>query len=97
MYMPLCRECYNEKNKQQKVANIILHSESQSTTFNDDNNSAENNDKLLDMENLRYINSSDYKINNLTPNMQNSLEHANNSNDFIQKKRVEKKKTGSDM
>ena len=76
---------------------MILHSESQSTTFNDDNNSAENNDKLLNMENLRHVNSSDYKINNLTPNMQNSLETPNNSNGIIHKKRVEKKKTGSDM
>ena len=33
MYMPLCRECYNEKTKQQNLAIQILHSErSQSTS-----------------------------------------------------------------
>ena len=44
MYMPLCRECYNEKSKQQNLASHILHSESlttesqsQSTAFNESN------------------------------------------------------------
>lgn len=39
IYMPLCRECYNEKSKQQILAKNILHSESRSgsTNLNDSN------------------------------------------------------------
>ena len=50
MYMPLCRECYNEKCKQKITTNIIF-SETQSTALNESNEDI--NTPLLDMESLR--------------------------------------------
>lgn len=64
-YMPLCRECYNEKTKQAKIASQILHSEdhSASTGLNDSGNDV---DLLLDMENLNMQNySAENKITNI--------------------------------
>lgn len=46
MYMPLCRECFNEKTKQQHMAKMILHSESKSVST-DDGMTPEN--QLIDM------------------------------------------------
>jgi thymidine kinase len=46
MYMPLCRECFNEKTKQQNMAKMILHSESKSVST-DDGMTPEN--QLIDM------------------------------------------------
>lgn len=51
-YMPLCRECYNEKSKQQSITAQILHSENQSisTGLNDSGNDGRSGEVLLDME-----------------------------------------------
>ena len=46
MYMPLCRECYNEKAEQQSMAKQILHSESVGSGTPDDGMSPDN---LLDL------------------------------------------------
>lgn len=60
--MPLCRQCYNEKIKQQKLATHIIHSEDQSisTGLNDSGKSdkSENDDLIMDMEHLSMQNSS---------------------------------------
>ena len=50
--MPLCRECYNEKSKQQSITAQILHSENQSisTGLNDSGNDGRSGEVLLDME-----------------------------------------------
>lgn len=61
IYMPLCRECYNEKSKQQILAKNIIHSEcrSGSTNLNDSNegsidgsNSTPSIYKTLDMKQM---------------------------------------------
>lgn len=72
MYMPLCRECFNEKTKQQNLAMQILHSESQSTTFNESSEDA--TEQLLDMEQLRLDNSANNsEVKNCSPaNLRNT-------------------------
>ena len=62
IYMPLCRECYNEKSKQQILAKNILHSESRSgsTNLNDSSegsleslkNSTPSTNKTLDLKQM---------------------------------------------
>lgn len=59
MYMPVCRDCYNEKMKQLKD-HMVLASESEGTTqFNESNGSAEvTGERLLDMDKLNLTNQS---------------------------------------
>ena len=65
IYMPLCRECYNEKSKQQILAKHILHSESRSgsTNLNDSNedncsnSTPSTNNNILDLNQMNLSNS----------------------------------------
>ena len=75
MYMPLCRECYQEKTKQQNLAIQILHSESQSTNMNDNSSDGiVTGDYLLNMEKLTITKS------------HTSYEERGNSNDIKESK-----------
>ena len=56
MYMPVCRECYNEKMKQLKD-HMVLASESECTTqFNESEEPT--SERLLDMDKLNLTNQS---------------------------------------
>ena len=52
MYMPLCRECYNEKTNQAKCKSASTNSGSQSTAFNESN---ENGEALLEREHKKVV------------------------------------------
>ena len=59
-YMPLCRECYNEKQKQQKINTQILDSESKSNNTTLNASAHVEKEVLLDMDNVN-INSTEKK------------------------------------
>jgi thymidine kinase len=51
-YMPLCRECHNEKTQQQKNSKI-LHSEKSNASTNLNESPMSQSEHLLDMDHLR--------------------------------------------
>ena len=61
MYMPLCRECFNEKTKQQNLAIQILHQDDLSTHQHSESSEGDSTTVSID---AKFNNSNDSKDRN---------------------------------